>query len=155
MDLRAAQRLFPATLALHVMEEAPGFSQWARRHASPAYTQADFLRINTVGLVSTAALTRAVAGRRSRLAFVAWWSLVLTQQALFNPVFHVGTTVAWRERSPGVVTSVLLFLPLWAAITARALRDGLLTRRTAFAGAAAGGALHAAAVRQQVFRAGR
>jgi hypothetical protein len=80
---------------------------------------------------------------------------VLTQQALFNPAFHVGTTVAWRERSPGVVTSVALFLPLWAAITRTALRSGLLTPRRALAGAAAGGALHAAAVRQQVFRAGR
>jgi hypothetical protein len=50
---------------------------------------------------------------------------------------------------------VTLFLPLWLGVTRQALREGLLTRRSAAAGVAAGGLLHAAAVAQQVFYVGR
>jgi hypothetical protein len=153
--LRSAQRLLPAAFALHVLEEAPGFTDWARRHASSRYTQRDFVLNNALGLAFTGAATAAVTRVESRPAFVAWWSLVLTQQALFNTAFHAGTTVAWRERSPGLVTSAALFLPLWAHVTRLALRRALLTRRSALAGAAVGGAVHAAAVAQQVFRVGR
>ena len=45
-DLRAAARLLPAAFGLHVLEEAPGFTGWARRHASERYTQRDFVRKN-------------------------------------------------------------------------------------------------------------
>ena len=35
-----------------------------------------------------------------------YYAVVLTQQALFNPVFHAGTTVAWGRYSPGLATRV-------------------------------------------------
>lgn len=54
---------------------------------------------------------------------------VLTQQALFNPLFHAGTTVSYSAYSPGLVTSLALFLPLWYHLTRLALDEGLLTYR--------------------------
>jgi hypothetical protein len=48
---------FPAAFALHVADEAPGFTPWARRHASPEYTKTDFVRINGAGFAL--ALARA------------------------------------------------------------------------------------------------
>ena len=44
--MRAALWAFPAAYALHVAQEAPGFVDWARRHASPSHSRVDFVRIN-------------------------------------------------------------------------------------------------------------
>ena len=63
--------------------------------------------------------------------------------------------MAWRERSPGLISSVTLFLPLWLIATRGGLRSGLLDRRSLAASAAVGGLIHAAAVAQQVFYVGR
>jgi hypothetical protein len=148
--------LVPAALALHVAEEAPGFAGWARRHASPDYSAGDFVKINALGLATTMAATAAVArGYGGRPVSVAFYAAGVTQQALWNPVFHAGTTIAWREYSPGLVTSLTLFLPLWTVITREVLATGLLRPRRVLGAVAAGGALHAAAVAQQVFRVGR
>lgn len=40
----------PVVYALHVLEEAPGFASWARRHAAWDYTYAEFARVNTPGV---------------------------------------------------------------------------------------------------------
>jgi len=59
--LRATLWAFPPAFALHVADEAPGFTRWARRHASPEYTRADFARINGAGFglaLATTALAR-------------------------------------------------------------------------------------------------
>jgi hypothetical protein len=143
--------LYPGLLVLHVAEEAPGFTRWAQRHASPRYTGRDFVQINAAGLASTLAATALVAWGGSRKLFFAWYTGVLTQQALFNPVFHLGTTIAFRDYSPGLVSS-LAFPALWRRYTLSALRAGLVTRPGVAAAVALGGAIHAAAVAQQVFK---
>jgi hypothetical protein len=86
---------FPVVLALHVLEEAPGFTAWARQHASDRYTQD-------------------------------------------------------RTYSPGLVTAITQFIPLWARLTRLARREGLLTRRGAKGAALLGGLIHAVAVSQRV-----
>jgi hypothetical protein len=53
--------LVPVALAVHVAEEAPGFAAWARRHASPDYSDRDFVMINALGLGTTLAGTVATA----------------------------------------------------------------------------------------------
>ena len=142
----------PVVYAVHVAEEAPGFASWARRHTSPGYTDRDFVLINGAGFALTLGATAVAARVDHRRVFLAWYALVLTQQALFNPVFHAATTVAYHEYSPGLVSSVALFLPVWGAVTRLALRGGHLTRRHVAASAAVGGVLHSAALAQQVFR---
>ncbi len=115
--------MFLGAFALHVLEEAPGFTAWARRHASERYTQRDFARNNALGLAITGAATYVLARpSRRRRFFGVYYSTILTQQALFNTVFHAATTVAWREYSPGAVLA-----------------------------SAIGGTIHAGAVAQQVF----
>ncbi len=76
---------------------------------------------------------------------------VLTQQALFNTAWHAGETVARRAYHPGVVTALVLFLPLWVAITRTALREGVLTAGTSRGGVAIAGPMHATVVAQQVY----
>ena len=145
--------VLPAALALHVAEESPAFAAWARRNAWAGYTQRDFVRINAGGLAMTAVATWLVARRRG-VSFVAWHAAVLSQQALWNPVFHAGTTVAYREYSPGLVTAVALFPPTWVALTAAAVREGRISHRAVTVSAFLGGAVHAAAVARQVYGVG-
>ena len=153
--VRRAAKLFPAAFAAHVLEEAPGFTRWAQEHASERYSRADFARNNTVGLALTAGGTLLVLRSSSRSVFLVYYSVVLSQQALFNTAFHAGTTVAWRAYSPGLFTSLALFLPLWLGATRSGLREGLLTRPGLAAALAVAGLVHTVAVAQQVFFAGR
>ena len=143
--------LVPATFVAHVAEEAPGFTSWAKRHASTRYTQRDFVRNNVLGTVLTLASTAVAARSRDRRVFAAFYTGVFAPQMLGNSVFHAGATVAYREYSPGLFTALGMFVPLWAAVTRSALRDGLMTGRGAVASNLAAGALHAAVVADQVY----
>ena len=138
-----------AALALHVAEEAPGFSSWARRNTWAGYRDRDFAVINASGLAMTALADIAV--RRAPRLYGAWYAGIVSQQLLWNPVFHLGTTIAYREYSPGLITALALFPPLWWRETRRALRSGRLSRRGVALAAVVGGAVHIAAVRKQVY----
>jgi Protein of unknown function with HXXEE motif len=152
LGFRQAMWLFPVAFALHVTEEAPGFTAWVERYASGRYTQADFVINNSLGLVFTVSATWMVwRFANNRLALFVYYSAVLTQQALFNTLFHAVATVAFGAYSPGVATGLILFLPIWYYLTRVALREGLLTRRTALVACVIGGLLHTGVIAQQVF----
>ena len=138
-----------AALALHVAEETPGFAAWARRNTWPGYRDRDFAVINVGGLAMTA--LSGVAVRRAPRLYGAWYAGVVAQQFLWNPVFHLGTTIAYREYSPGLVTALTLFPPLWLRETRRALRSGRLSGRGVAFAALAGSLIHLTAVRKQVY----
>lgn len=142
--------LFPAAFALHVAEEAPGFTRWARRYASDRYTDRDFIRNNAAGLLMTVAGTLVVWRHATRPFVFGYFAVILTQQALFNAVFHAGTTVAYRAYSPGLFTSFANLL-LWRRLSCLAQEEGLLTRNGELGAAAIGGLVHSAAVALQVF----
>jgi hypothetical protein len=150
VTFRRAAGLLPAAFAVHIAEEAPGFVAWARRHASERYTARDFWRNNLVGMAMTLAGTALVARTSDPRVVYPYYAAVLTQQALFNRVFHAGTTVAFRAYSPGVATSPL-FVAVWALATRALLRERLASRQGVAASIAAGGAIHAWAVADQVF----
>ena len=154
-DVRRAAALFVPALAIHVAEEAPGFTGWARRYASDRYTQRDFVVINAAGLVMTGAGTAVALRSPSRAVFLAYYAAMATQQAVFNAVFHAGTTAAFCTYSPGTVSAVGLVLPVWVRLTRAALRERLLTRRSLTAALAIGAVLHTGAVARQVFFVGR
>ena len=118
-----------------------------------AYLSVTLAASPVVFLAMTAVATWLVARRRG-VSFVAWHAAVLSQQALWNPVFHAGTTVAYREYSPGLVTAVALFPPTWVALTAAAVREGRISHRAVTVSAFLGGAVHAAAVARQVYGVG-
>jgi Protein of unknown function with HXXEE motif len=143
--------LLPAALAVHVAEEAPGFAAWVRRNAWEGYTDRDFIRINAGGLALTTVATLVVSHTRNRAMFAAYHVGMLSQQALWNPVFHAGTTVAYREYSPGLISALALFPTSWALLTTAAVDEGRVSRRMAALSALLGGLFHAAAVAQQVY----
>src|SRR5437763_6128173 len=62
--------LLPAAFVAHVAEEAPGFTNWARRNAREDYTQRDFIRNDVAGTDHPRRTSRAVdhAPRRDDVA---------------------------------------------------------------------------------------
>jgi Protein of unknown function with HXXEE motif len=153
VTFRALARALPVAYAVHVAEEAPEFTAWARRNASGRYSQRDFVRNNALGFISTVAATAVVRQRPRPTLDLAYYTLVVTQQALFNAVFHSVATVAFREYSPGLATS-LLTVPIWAGLTRAAMAESRLTSRQVVVCTLLAGAFHAGVVANQVFYVG-
>jgi hypothetical protein len=151
LPFRRAVWLFPAAFAVHVLEEAPGFTDWVNRYASERYSSHDFIRNNALGSLLTAGATLVVTRTSNRTVFFVFYSAILTQQALWNTAFHVGSTAGFAAYSPGLVSSVLLFVPVWWQLTRLALREGLISRRGVAVATLIGGLIHAAVVAEQVF----
>jgi Protein of unknown function with HXXEE motif len=115
-------------------------------------TGADFVSINAAGLAMTLAATEALRRARGRSSVFLYLAFVLTQQALFNTIFHVGATMAYREYSPGLLTAVAGFLPAWWRLTRLARAEELISTRGNRSATAIGGAVHAVAVVKTVYR---
>jgi hypothetical protein len=150
LSFDATARRFVPIFALHVAEEAPGFTAWARRRASERFSQRDFVVNNALGLAVTAVTTAAVQRSSARPLTLAYGTLVATQQGVFNTLLHGGSTLAFREYSPGLVTS-LASAVLWPRMTRAALAEARLTRRDVRRAIAVAGVVHVAVVARQVF----
>jgi len=79
-----------------------------------------------------------------------FYGLAFTQ-ALFNTAFHVTTTAAFGVYSPGVITTLVLYPPLFHNLTRLAYREGLLSNGAGIVALVLGGAIHALVVALQVF----
>jgi hypothetical protein len=114
--------------ALHVAEEYfTGWQPWARETLGIVMPSAGFLFMNVV-LVVTAIVLASIGWKRPTL------SLIIPAATLVNAIFfHILPTIVLGRVSPGVYTSVLLYLPFssWAFVGAR--RDGVPSRAIAVA----------------------
>ena len=108
LSFHQAVWLFLPAFALHVLEEVPQFTAWAKRHTSPRFTRADFLRNNGLGMALSALLCAAVAVFPHPAVVFVFFALGVWQ-AGFNTVFHVATTAAYGVYSPGLLTSLTLY----------------------------------------------
>ena len=101
-------------ILLHVCEEFAwpgGFLDWYRQYRpdlAPSLTVRFVVIVNT--LLILFALWLAVAGPTSPRGVSGW--IVLAAALACNGVFHVRGTVLSRRYSPGLLTVVLLYLPL-------------------------------------------
>lgn len=103
--------LFPATMIIHVAEEAltgETFPRWISRVTGLDLSLREFLTFNAIafGVVLLGTLL-ALRLRRGGWAVAALGTAFLT-----NVFFHVAGTFATGTRSPGVVSAILLWLPL-------------------------------------------
>ena len=71
----------------------------------------------------------------------------------FNTLFHAGVTVITREYCPGLVTALILYLPLFFFISSLALSEGLLNAGTLSASLVIAGVFHTWEVEHNVFKA--
>ena len=105
--------LFPVAVSFHNLEEAiwlPGF--WCA-HGWNRVSGAQF-RVAAV-LVAALAFAVTYAAQRAGRATSARWILVaFCFVMLLNALWHIGATLYLRVYAPGVVTAVLLVLPVTA-----------------------------------------
>jgi uncharacterized membrane protein YoaK (UPF0700 family) len=152
LPFRSAVWLYPLTTALHVVEEWPGFPVWARRFASPRYSDREYVVTHAI-TITLALLSAATLALVPKPALVfAFFAFVFGPGVLWNACFHLGATAGSRTYCPGAVTSAALYLPLGIWLARLAVRDGLLS--PAFVATALGVALaaHMAEVGHNVFK---
>lgn len=112
-----------ALLLLHIAEEtAAGFPAWATAHFGT--TTPGFYSLSHIPLVAAAAYV-ARHGARPDASARALAASIMVQAALgANGIFHIGSTLLFRQYSPGLITSVGLFVPFTIYFLRRATMDG-------------------------------
>ena len=126
LDFRHAVLLWPVATAVHVREEWPRFPAWARRFASPAYSDREYLAVHAL-TIGSAALAALALWR-----WPAPWLVLAVATGLFGPgvvwnaCFHVGATVWSRTYCAGALTAALLYLPLAAWLGRLAIAEALV-----------------------------
>jgi hypothetical protein len=126
--------LFPATYLAHILEEAfagERFHIWIGRIADRRLSFRTFLALN--GLFFAAMVIAIIVLQASR---APWLLPALGTLVLVNGVGHLAGTAATRTYSPGLVSGVLLWLPL--GLAALLLSWRLLSAITFWYGVAAG-----------------
>ena len=142
--------LFPLVFALHVLEEAPQFRAWAQRYTSSKFTQGDFVRNNAMGMVIGIVFCLAVWFFPNRITVFLFFSLGINQSFL-NTLFHVGTTAAYGVYSPGLITSLTLYPPLFYYLSRLAYKQNLISTRGGIGALVVAAVIHAVVVAQQVY----
>jgi Protein of unknown function with HXXEE motif len=151
LNFRQAIWLFPIVFALHVMEEAPHFTDWVQRYASSSYTATDFIRNNTAGM-AIAIIACSIVWFYPRRVAVFWiFAIAISQTLVFNALFHIGTTAAFGAYSPGVITSLTLYPALFDYLSRLAYRQNLLRCQDGILSLAIAGVIHSIVVATQVF----
>ena len=128
----------PAVFLLHVAEEAPGFVPWFNILVTPPISHRLFLSVNVLAFLITLAAAYFVVTSRDRasaLAGVAWVGFLM----LANAAFHVVATVVLGRYCPGVITALLLYVPVSVLFLRAAARERGLSAPSVLAVAVLGG----------------
>jgi Protein of unknown function with HXXEE motif len=123
--------LFPPTYVIHLTEEylaAGGFPLWADRTLAIRFSNAEFTAWSTLALGLTC-LGAWLVSRDSRFRFI---EIALAIAVLGNVAMHVFASLLTWTYSPGLVSGVLIWIPLGAARLRSARRTS--TRRGYIAG---------------------
>ena len=133
--------LFPLTYLIHAMEEywcGEGFYRWSARILGWGMTPDQFVAIN--GLAWLMMLASILVFRRT--PSVRWLTICYATVVLVNGFSHLlGSLWTWTY-SPGVISGLVIWIPLGAATFYRAL--GRVTRRSFLYGIMAGAVIHGA-----------
>ncbi len=130
----------PAYLA-HLAEEWwAGFPEWIAVFARRPLPAAAFVAINAVALVVLIAAVRATTHRESN----GWMAVAIATVFTLNALLHLLGSLASASYSPGMLTGVVIYVPLGLLTLLRAWHQ---QPPSEFArGAAAGVAVHAVVV---------
>lgn len=126
MQFRKLQWLFPIAVTLHNGEEAISMPGWVARHAahlSPPFRTTE-LRIAWVVLTVAAVAVTYLSSRKgpdSVWAYLTFGYIVAMLVNVFVP--HVPAALAFRGYAPGVVTAVLINLPVMSILARQAVRE--------------------------------
>lgn len=131
--------MFPTTYLLHATEEyccGETFPVWISRLWGVDFTAAAFLWCNGIAMAAMV-LAAWLAGRRTALR---WLVVTLGTVVTVNSAAHaIGSLATWSY-SPGLVTGLVLWLPLGCVVLRRTARE--LPPRRFVLGIVAGLAVH-------------
>ena len=133
--------LFPATYALHILEETwggEGFVAWIGRVAGVELEATQFLVWNALAL----SLMAAGVVLMLRFRHLRWLLVAYGVAFLLNALSHLAASLYTMSYSPGLVSSLLLWLPLGALTLLRFRKT--LSRRQRRAGLLVGLLMHCA-----------
>jgi hypothetical protein len=119
--------LFPLTFILHISEEywgGGGFSAYMARTRGVNLPASRFLLMNGIGLGLM--VLGVVLARRFR--FTHWLLACFGAVVLGNGLSHTINSLISREYNPGVVTGLLIWIPL-GLLTLRYLKGKMARRR--------------------------
>lgn len=153
LSFNSAILVFPVAVVVHVLEEWPRFPRWARRFASPRYSDREYAlthALAVLGAVIAVAILRAFPAHC--LLSAAFFAIVFGPGVFWNAWFHAGATVLTRTYCPGVVTGLAVYLPLSILLIVLAVRDGLVTPRFLFIAFGIGALVHIVEVGHTVFK---
>lgn len=112
--------LFVAAYVAHVLEElAGGFPRWLATVIGRSLPYRDFLVINAVALIVLIACARAATRRES----LGWIGIGIATVLFANGLVHLFGSLGTGTYSPGLVTGVVLYLPLGQLALLRAMHQ--------------------------------
>jgi hypothetical protein len=127
MSFSHAIWLFPVAYALHVAEEYPRFVRWAQQHASPAYTLREYRRVHAFGGLSSLAIATFLFFFPESVFVILAFEFAIAPGLLCNALFHSGASIVTRSYCPGVVSALVVYIPVFVTISVAAIRRGLIT----------------------------
>jgi hypothetical protein len=142
LPVREAVWLFPVAVAIHFSEEVPRFAKWAREHISPLYNDAHWRKIHATGLAFALTWCSLLSVWLHPAPVFAFWAFCFSPM-LFNSVFHVAASFFYRSYSPGTLSALLQFPPLFWYLAAVFGKAGLLNWEMAILATIIGAAVHA------------
>jgi hypothetical protein len=133
--------LFVAAYGAHLLEEFfGGFPEWVGLVIGRPLPVGAFLVINGVAIVLMIAAVRAAARREAH----GWMAIAIATIAVINGAGHLIGAAATGTYAPGMVTGVVLYLPLGQLLLVRAWHQA--TGEMFSRGVVAGIAIHALVV---------
>jgi hypothetical protein len=101
--------LFVAAYGVHVLEEyAGGFPEWMAAVLGRPLPRPAFIAINAVAFVVLCAAARLSTTSKSR----GWLAVAIATIVFANGILHLLGSLATASYSPGLLTGMVLYLPL-------------------------------------------
>ena len=133
LSFREAAWLFSFAFTLHVLEESPQFTAWAQHYASPRFSRPDYLKIHLAGIVAAFVAAAVIWYFPNRIVVFVSFTLMFTPSIFYNTLFHAGATAYFGVYCPGLLTALVVYLPLYGFVGTLAYREGLLSTRLGLA----------------------
>ena len=152
MSFARALALFPLAVVLHILEEWPGFPRWARQFVSPQYSDREYIVTHAFAVVLAIGAVALVCAFPTPSILFGFFAIVFGPGVFCNAWFHAGATVLSGTYCAGVVTGIMVYLPLSVLLVLLGLHEGLFTVRFLLTALALAVTVHTWEVGHNVFK---
>jgi Protein of unknown function with HXXEE motif len=126
MTFEKLQWLFPIAVTLHNAEEALSMPKWVSAHSSqlPLHLVAAKMWVGWLVLTGAGFAITCLSARRGKGSVWAYLLFGYAAAMLANVFIpHIPATLVFGEYTPGVVTAVLVNLPVMSLLLLKAVRE--------------------------------